>query len=51
MRFLLKFWLVGLLAFLALAIPAEGATSIALGSGHTCAILADDKVKCWGRNN
>ncbi len=27
------------------------AKSLALGEEHTCAILNDDKVKCWGSNN
>ena len=27
------------------------AKSISLGDYHTCAILDNDKVKCWGRNN
>ncbi|MBI2606671.1 MAG: hypothetical protein HYW49_11395 [Deltaproteobacteria bacterium] len=27
------------------------AKAIAAGFGHTCAILNNDKVKCWGRNN
>jgi alpha-tubulin suppressor-like RCC1 family protein len=26
------------------------ASSIALGSGHSCALLTDGTVKCWGRN-
>ncbi|MFL5376849.1 MAG: RCC1 domain-containing protein [Myxococcales bacterium] len=28
-----------------------GATAVALGSGHGCAILGDGSVKCWGRND
>ena len=28
----------------------QGAKSIALGSGHTCALLMDDTIKCWGNN-
>ena len=27
------------------------AKAIALGQSHTCVILNDDTVKCWGRNN
>ena len=27
------------------------AKSVALGSDHTCAILNDDSLKCWGKNN
>ena len=27
------------------------ATSLAAGSYHTCAVLADTTVKCWGRND
>ena len=27
------------------------ATSIALGYYHSCALLTDGKVKCWGRND
>ncbi len=26
-------------------------TDIALGSGHTCAVISDEEVKCWGRNS
>ena len=29
----------------------EEATHIAAGKNHTCAILADKSVKCWGSNN
>ncbi len=29
---------------------AAGITSIALGNGHTCAIEAGGRVKCWGAN-
>jgi alpha-tubulin suppressor-like RCC1 family protein len=28
-----------------------GATAVALGSGHGCAIMGDGTVKCWGRND
>ena len=27
------------------------ARAVAVGSAHTCALLDDDKVKCWGRND
>lgn len=27
------------------------ATQVALGDKHTCALLDDDTVKCWGKNN
>ena len=25
--------------------------TVSAGDGHTCAILADAKVRCWGRGN
>ena len=28
-----------------------GVTQVTLGSNHTCALLSDDTVRCWGRNN
>ena len=28
----------------------KSAKAISAGTGHTCAILNDDSVKCWGRN-
>ena len=33
--------------------PFQGRTakSLSLGGRHTCAILDNDTVKCWGRNN
>ena len=27
-----------------------GATSIATGGGHSCAVIAEGKVQCWGDN-
>ena len=39
----------GLLVSL-LVLSADGA-SIALGVSHTCALLTDGKVKCWGGND
>ena len=27
------------------------AKQISAGDGHSCALLSDDKIKCWGRNN
>ncbi len=29
----------------------EGATALALGSGHSCALLFDGRVMCWGAND
>lgn len=31
-------------------IPLVGATKVALGDSFSCAITAESKVKCWGRN-
>jgi len=31
--------------------PGRFATAIAAGGGHTCAVLDDGNVKCWGLNN
>jgi hypothetical protein len=28
-----------------------GATAIAAGYGHTCAIISEGRVRCWGRND
>jgi alpha-tubulin suppressor-like RCC1 family protein len=33
-----------------LGIPGNGAKALAAGMYHTCAILSDDMVKCWGLN-
>ena len=30
--------------------PTKRAVSIAIGTGHSCAVLADGKAKCWGSN-
>ena len=30
---------------------ADGTSPLALGSGHTCVVLDDGKVKCWGDNS
>lgn len=29
----------------------SGASALALGGGHTCAVVAGGAVKCWGRND
>jgi len=29
----------------------RSAVALAAGDGHTCALLDDDSLKCWGRNN
>ena len=31
-------------------LPGQTATHIAAGHGHTCAILSDKSVECWGFN-
>ena len=31
--------------------PGRTAKMIGAGAGHTCAVLDDDSVKCWGRND
>lgn len=36
---------------LALASLAGGVVAIGGGYGHTCALLSDNSVSCWGRNN
>jgi alpha-tubulin suppressor-like RCC1 family protein len=33
------------------AAPLTGVTSIAAGGGHTCAILSDKSIRCWGKNS
>ena len=33
------------------AFQGRTAKSLELGSGHTCVILDNDSVKCWGRNH
>ena len=30
---------------------SRSALSVSVGHGHTCALLDDNSVKCWGRNN
>ncbi len=42
--------LVALLAVLAFASQARAVKTIATGTFHTCAILVDDNVRCWGNN-
>lgn len=32
------------------AVPLSGVTQMATGSTHTCAVLSDGTVKCWGQN-
>ena len=32
------------------ALPGEPAIALALGAAHTCAVLADGSLKCWGSN-
>jgi hypothetical protein len=29
---------------------AQGVVSVAAGGDHACAVLADGKVSCWGKN-
>jgi alpha-tubulin suppressor-like RCC1 family protein len=29
----------------------DSATQVSVGMGHSCAVLSDGTVKCWGRNN
>jgi len=31
-------------------VPLSGVTSVALGTDHTCALLTDNTVMCWGSN-
>jgi alpha-tubulin suppressor-like RCC1 family protein len=31
--------------------PLTGVTQISAGDDHTCAVLANDQVRCWGLNN
>lgn len=30
--------------------PATSATAISAGSGHTCAVMGDGNIKCWGQD-
>lgn len=42
----------GLSPGLPAAVPGlTGATAIAAGENHTCALAANNKLKCWGRND
>jgi alpha-tubulin suppressor-like RCC1 family protein len=31
--------------------PHAGAVSVAAGNGHSCALLEDGQVNCWGNND
>jgi alpha-tubulin suppressor-like RCC1 family protein len=35
---------------LAPGVPLSGVQALALGNGHTCALLGSGEVHCWGRN-
>ncbi|HEU4412108.1 MAG TPA: hypothetical protein VFS43_43100 [Polyangiaceae bacterium] len=32
-------------------VPLAGVQALALGTGHTCAIVGDGRVRCWGSND
>ena len=49
MTILLKICLAFFFSVLATVAYAEG-TDIALGGGHTCAVLTGGAIKCWGYN-
>ena len=42
-------WLL-IVVLLALGVEGTNVSSIALGNAHSCALLTDGTVKCWGKN-